>query len=373
MSRLSALPGCSKLADPTAAIRELRATIDQPEMKVVLFFCSSSYDLKGLGSAIQDAFPCPVVGCTSSGQIGPTGYQRGGITAVSLASDDLVAHPYLISPLSECRERAAQVGMRVRTKLEDLPPGKRAFGLILVDGLSQAEEALAATLYQSLGNVPIVGGSAGDDDLKFERTSVYWEGEFLSGAALFTLFETSRPFSAFKLQNFGPTDKKLVVTAADPERRVVKEFNGLPAAEAFAELLGLSLDQLDSNVFSSNPVMLRIGSDDYVRSIQKVNPDLSVTLYCAIDEGLVLTIGKSMEPLTTLAKGFRDATRDIGTPSLVIGCDCVLRRLDFEQGHLDGQAGDFLARNKVIGFSTYGEQFNAVHVNQTFTGIALGE
>src|SRR3990172_6887162 len=144
MSPLSALPGCSKRADPTAAIRELRATIDQPEMKVVLFFCSSSYDLKGLGSAIQDAFPCPVVGCTSSGQIGPTGYQRGGLTAASLASDVLVPHPYLSSPLSECRERAAQVGMRVRTKLEDLPPGKRAFGLILVDGLSQAEEGLPA-------------------------------------------------------------------------------------------------------------------------------------------------------------------------------------------------------------------------------------
>ena len=372
MSRLSTLQATSTSADPAAAVRELRAAIDQPGMKAVLFFCSSSYDLKELGSAIRDAFPCPIVGCTSAGQIGPTGYQRGGITAASLSCDELIAHPYLITPLSECRERAAQVGAQVRTRLEDLPPGKQAFGLILVDGLSLAEEGLAAALYQSLGNVPIVGGSAGDD-LKFERTSVYWNGEFFSDAAVFSLFETSRPFSTFKLQHFAPTDRKLVVTAADPARRVVKEFNGLPAAEAYAELLGLSVEQLDSNVFSSNPMMLRIGSDEYVRSIQKVNPDLSVTLYCAIDEGLVLTVGKGMEPLASLAKGFRDATKDIGTPSLVIGCDCILRRLELEQGHLDRQAGDILATNKVFGFSTYGEQFNAVHVNQTFTGIALGE
>jgi hypothetical protein len=27
----------------------------------------------------------------------------------------------------------------------------------------------------------------------------------------------------------------------------------------------------------------------------------------------------------------------------------------------------------VTGFNTYGEQFNSVHVNQTFTGIVLGE
>jgi len=26
----------------------------------------------------------------------------------------------------------------------------------------------------------------------------------------------------------------------------------------------------------------------------------------------------------------------------------------------------------VIGFATYGEQFNSMHVNQTFTGIAIG-
>ena len=31
-----------------------------------------------------------------------------------------------------------------------------------------------------------------------------------------------------------------------------------------------------------------------------------------------------------------------------------------------------LLENKVIGFSTYGEQFNSMHVNQTFTGVAIG-
>jgi hypothetical protein len=49
-----------------------------------------------------------------------------------------------------------------------------------------------------------------------------------------------------------------------------------------------------------------------------------------------------------------------------------LRRLELEQRRLSGPVGDFLASRKVIGFSSYGEQFNAVHVNQTFTGIMLG-
>ena len=31
-----------------------------------------------------------------------------------------------------------------------------------------------------------------------------------------------------------------------------------------------------------------------------------------------------------------------------------------------------LAQNHAIGFSTYGEQFHGMHVNQTFTGVAIG-
>jgi hypothetical protein len=41
---------------------------------------------------------------------------------------------------------------------------------------------------------------------------------------------------------------------------------------------------------------------------------------------------------------------------------------------LDGKQaiGRLFADNNVVGFSTYGEQFVGVHVNQTFTGVAVG-
>jgi hypothetical protein len=32
----------------------------------------------------------------------------------------------------------------------------------------------------------------------------------------------------------------------------------------------------------------------------------------------------------------------------------------------------FLRRQRVIGFNSYGEQFNGMHINQTFTGVAIG-
>lgn len=372
MAHLTTRRGSSCSTDAEEAVRELRAAIEQPEMQAVLLFCSPSYDLARLGAAIRAAFQCPVVACTTSGQIGPTGYQRGGIVGASLASDELVVQPYLVSPLSECRDRASTVATRVRERLASLPTNRRAFGFLLIDGLSGAEETLTSVLYQSTGNLPIFGGSAGDD-LRFERTAVYWDGEFISGAAVFTIFETSHRFATFKLAHFWPTEKKLVITAADPAARLVREINGVPAAEGYAETLGIAVERLDASVFSKNPLMLRLGSDHYVRSIQRVNPDHSLSLYCAIDEGLVLTVGENRDPLASLEEGLARATGGRGAPALVIGCDCILRRLDLEQCASDAGAGELLSRYNVIGFSTYGEQFNGIHINQTLTGVALEE
>jgi hypothetical protein len=372
MSRLSVRRGTTQARDPVEAIGEIRGAVDQPGLQAVLLFCSSTYDLTALGRAIRDAFACPVLACTTAGQIGSGGYQEGGLAAASLASGGVRVTPYLVAPLAEPRGPAARVAAEVQASLERSAAGWRAFGLLLADGLAQAEEALVASLYRSLGNVPIVGGSAGDD-LRFERTGVYWDGEFLSGAAVFALFETSHRFSTIKLQHFRPTAKKLVTTAADPSRRLVREINGLPAAEAYAEVLGLEVEQLDSAVFSAHPVMLRIGSDHYVRSISQVNPDGSLGFFCAIDEGLVLSVGEGVEPLSALEEGLRAATREVGAPALIVGCDCILRRLELEQRKIARRAGELLAAHNVVGFNTYGEQFNAVHVNQTFTGVALGE
>ena len=371
MSCLRVLRGASRAIVVSEALVEIKAAIDQPAMQVVLLFCSASYDLAALGRTIRGAFTCPVIACTSAGQIGPSGYQCGGITAASIGGDALNVRSYLISPLSECRERAARVGAQVRPLLEASVPHRRAFGFLVVDGMALAEEGLAAALYQSLGSIPVVGGSAGDD-LRFERTAVYWDGEFLSDAAVFSLFETPLPFTAFMVQHFAPSAKTLVITAASPERRLVRRIDGLPAAVAYAELLGLSVPDLDATVFSRNPLLLRLGSDYYVRSIREANPDHSMTFYSAIDEGLVLTVGVGLDPLQVLEERFRRVKEEIGQSGLIIACDCVLRRLELEHDGRAERVGEFLAANDVIGFNTYGEQFNAIHVNQTLTGIALG-
>jgi hypothetical protein len=56
-----------------------------------------------------------------------------------------------------------------------------------------------------------------------------------------------------------------------------------------------------------------------------------------------------------------------------LGFDCILRRLEAEQKQKSLDVSQVLKRHGVVGFSTYGEQYRSMHVNQTFTGVAIGK
>jgi hypothetical protein len=360
----------SRALDAEAAVAEIAAGISATPESTTFVFCSPSYDLEVLSKALVARIPGRVLGCTSSGQFGPGGFQLGGMTALSFQDPRIKITPFLMKPLADCRQRAAEVAQQVQN-LKTLGPSAHLFGFLLVDGLSRMEERVTSAFYQALGNVPLIGGSAGDD-LAFQETRLFWDGEFVTDAAVLSIFETTLPFKTFRFQHFAPSMKRLVVTSATPDQRTIQEFDGLPAVEAYAEKVGCAVADLNGRVFSRNPLMLRIGDDYFVRSIQKANSDGSLSLFCAIEEGLVLSIGFPVDSLGTMLEAFDDASRAVGPTSVILGCDCILRRLQFEDEGVRDVIGKFMADNQVCGFSTYGEQYNGVHVNQTFTGIALG-
>lgn len=361
----------SNSPDPVQAVAEFASQIGDSGIETVIFFCSPNYDLNILGRELKRTFSCPCIGCTSSGQIGTEGFQHSGLVGLGLGEGFRTSY-FLLHPLKTYATDVQNIAETIRCDSETQPDLQR-FGLLLIDGLSMAEERLVASLYQQIGNVPIIGGSAGDD-LRFEKSYIYdGNGQFVSDAAVFAVIETSAPVTTFKFQHFGPGNVELVITEADPEKRLIFEMNGEPAAQIYAESLGLTVNELTPTVFSRNPLVLSFGDEPYIRSILKWNEDLSLTCYCAIEEGLIVSIGKAEDPVQTFNRAFAKVHETIPEPLVIIGCDCILRRLQFEKEGLEEQMGQLMAQNRVVGFSTYGEQYNGLHVNQTFTGVAIGE
>lgn len=246
------------------------------------------------------------------------------------------------------------------------------FGLMCIDGMSFTEEHVTGTVAASLAPLPIIGGSAGDG-LRFSETFIYSGGNFLSNAATLTVVETSHPFKIFQTQHFKPTDKKLVITEAIPRQRLVTEINGYPAAMEYARLIEVDREELSTSLFSLHPIMLKIGGKYQVRAIQQVNKDDSLTFYCAIDTGLVLTIGREDGILETTKSALDRLVKEVGRPKFTLGFDCTHRKQEMETLHVLDKMAALLSGYNFFGFSTYGEQYNGVHVNQTLTGIVLGE
>ncbi|HLO64349.1 MAG TPA: FIST C-terminal domain-containing protein, partial [Azonexus sp.] len=148
--------------------------------------------------------------------------------------------------------------------------------------------------------------------------------------------------------------------------------NCLPAAEEYARIVGTTAGSLAPTNFAARPVVVAIDGTDYVRSIQKANPDGSLTFYCAIEEGLVLRVVRGVDLLGNLHDTFATLRAEIGPLQFVLACDCILRNLEIRQAGLTEEVAKIFRNNLAIGFSTYGEQFHGVHVNQTLSGIAIG-
>ena len=162
----------------------------------------------------------------------------------------------------------------------------------------------------------------------------------------------------------------MVVTKADPARRLVRQINAEPAAQEYARILGKDPDQLTTFTFAAHPLVVRIGGRHHVRAIQRVATNGDLVFFSAIDEGLVLTLAEAQDMAAHLEGELTALARDTA-PAAILACDCVLRRIEAQEKQLFGRISDILGRHRVTGFSTYGEQHGAVHVNQTMTGVAI--
>jgi hypothetical protein len=361
---------------PAAAAAELCGLIGHDQAGLALVFVSNRYDPEALADDLRrELGAVPMIGCTTAGEIGPLGYMQGGLSGLTLGRSDLVFEVGLIEGVSRLETRKGQAfayGLRqnLAQRIAQFDPS-RCFALLFIDGLCGHEEYVARAIHDGLGGIPLVGGSAGDG-MEFQHTAVLYDGRFHTDAAVLLVAATPHPFTTFKTQHFVSGTRRLVLTGALPDQRIATEINGFPAAEEYARSIGLELSQLNPLVFSAHPMVVKIGGADFVRAIQKVNPDGSMTFFCAIDEGIVFNVAKGVDLVENLNAMFDDIERRIGPPRLVIGCDCILRRLELSQNGAIDKVSAILREHNVVGFSSYGEQYRGMHVNQTFTGIAFG-
>ncbi|MEZ5899018.1 MAG: FIST N-terminal domain-containing protein [Hyphomicrobiaceae bacterium] len=359
------------------AVRAVKAELGNEHYQHIIAFFSIEHDPVQLVEALNTAFPeTPISGCSTAGEFGPLGMMQGGVVLIAFPEKGFrVFCEAIPDATAPGVERGTEIARRLRTQASDGNDRGvmgQIFALMLTDGLANKEEALTAAVHWGLDDIELIGGSAGDG-LAFRNTALVHRGRIVRASALLFLIESAYPFRVFKTQNFEPTPIKLVVTAANAENRIVYELNAEPAAREYAAAIGLMPDELGPFSFASYPLVVKIGGDYYCRSIRNMNPDGSLSFFCAIDEGLVFTVARPRDMLKSTMETLERVDRDLGGTDLIIGFDCILRRLDAESRQVRHNVDELYRRYGVVGFHTYGEQYNAMHLNQTLTGIAFGK
>ena len=341
-----------------------------------LFFSMQTFDAPRLNAAMLKHAPgLEVVGCSTSGEITPEGIGEGHAMAILLPAKNFTVAAATIENITAAgMDTIVEEVDRLRRELAENTRGKAGqerFAMCLIDGMSFAEEKITAALHWALDDIPLIGGSAGDD-LKFEHTVLISDGKVSDGTAIIMLVSTDVPFSIFKTDNFIPTDTKFVVTASDPEKRTVSELNASAAALEYASAVGKDIAELTQNGFASHPVVVKVGGEFYCRAVRGILDDGSLVFACAIDDGVVLTLAEARGMVETTRTKFEEIEERLDGIDMVFGFDCAYRRVDAENRQVIRKMSELYQQHHVIGFGTFGEQYQSMHLNQTLTGIAFG-
>lgn len=359
------------LASISEAVARIAAFSQALDPALVLLFVSRGHALGPLSKALRAVLPqeCRMAGCSSAGELVESGYADGGGLAVVFPAASFACEVVALRNLRHSEVTSWMAGARAaRNRLSQRAKGQM-LGIVVADGLSRREDVLAAALDAALPRMPIMGGFGGNG-MEFSHVAVMIDGEVSEDAAVLCLIATDLNVEELVFAHFAPTNQRGVVTAADPDAHVILELNAEPAAGEYARLAGLEMAHLNPHEFASHPLLMRVGRHHHVRAISGVREDGGLQLLASIDIGAVLTLGRA----ENLVEGFATALARLPRkPALVLGFDCILRRLALEQAGLTKEVAQLHAHYNIRGFNTYGELYEGMHVNQTFVGVAFME
>jgi hypothetical protein len=89
---------------------------------------------------------------------------------------------------------------------------------------------------------------------------------------------------------------------------------------------------------------------------------------------MVIRAGQATDLVGTIEQQYAELQTDLGPrgASLMVAFHCYQRRLEVERVGEQERCRRAVADYPLIGFCTYGEQYNGLHMNQAAVGFVLG-
>ena len=261
-------------AGKLAAERAVRQTLDSHPALCLVFFSERYASSDLVDGIIQAVNPEIVAGCSTNGEIA-SGYWRESVIAIVLSTDymrfgiavednnnlmktdeDYYKH------LCDNAMYDLQVKMTHHSKIKvskknDLV--KPDFGIVLLPGtdneLDPKSNEVIQGLRKHLGNLPLIGGTVGDD-CKYENGYVIYKDEFLENHTLLILGKSDLKFSMAQKHSYSIIDDFIL---NEVNRNNLIKLNNQPASEAYFNSIDqpvVEISDMRDEICAINPLGL---------------------------------------------------------------------------------------------------------------------
>ena len=375
--------GSDAFSAGAAATRE--AIGDHDDVRLLIVFCSDSYDLpalvRGIASASGDA---PLIGCSTAGEIATAGPADASIVVTALGGPGFTVQIGAARGASKDLRLAARDA--VKSCVDGLEPRAHSVVLLLTDGLGGDQMEIIRGAYEVVGaEIPLVGGCAGDD-LKMQTTFQFFADEVLSDAVVAAAISSDAPMGIGVQHGWRPVGDPMVVTASRGNR--VEALDDQPALDAYLRRLDAPPEAWhDADAFTrfalTHPLGITRRSGAEVRFVAEPDyEDRSIVCIASVPQGGLAWIMEGDEDSVLEATNGACCEALAGlqgqSPIGLMAFDCIARRGVLGEGIATeiNRIANYADGAPVAGFYTYGEIARTTgrqgFHNQTLVVLALG-
>jgi hypothetical protein len=376
--------GHAKDPDPRQAGADATGQALQGEdARLLVVFCSDSYDLDELVAGITERAPgVPLIGCSTAGEIATSGPGDAGVVVSAFGGDFSVATAAATGASGRLRE----AGAKAAGCLAQVGDKEHRVLLMLTDGLAGDQQQIVRGAYSVVGaGVRLVGGCAGDD-MKMKTTFQLHGDEVMSDAVVAAALASDAPIGIGVRHGWRRVGEPMLITKSASNR--VYTIENQPALDVYLTRLDAPEDvRSDASAFTqfaqTHPLGLKTRTgEERVRFIGEADfDDRSLGCIAEVPQGGLAWFmeGDERSVLEATDAACDDALASLEGPALgVVAFDCIARRGILGDDGIQNEIGR-IAENvggaPVAGFYTYGEIARTQGVsgfhNQTLVVLAV--
>lgn len=364
------------------SLKDLPSASPLPTASLVLVFGSvKRFSDAKLPTFIKDRYPtAQVIGCTTSGEISPNGVEDDSIQITSILWEKTMQRALHIKMSDMQNSFEAASGLARQLKAENLKTV-----IVFSDGLHVNGSELLQGFQSELGDIPIVGGMAGDSAAFQNTLQLFNETVSNNMVIAVGLYGDHLITGTGALGGWKPYGPPRKVTRS--VKNVVYEMDGKPALSLYKLYIGDAYAKGLPGTGLKFPLAVM---EDGKRDVEKIRTLLAVdekvgslTFAGNVEEGEVVRLCQTNHD--RLVEGAGGAAHLItnslgpatmGKPGLAVCVSCVGRKLvmaDLISDEIKEVKSIFGTQTSITGFYSYGEfaprpnTADSVLHNQTMT------